>query len=97
MLIEVTVMNNIRIFAHQINDLLNAGVNPIIVILLIPAILIVPLFVFKLVLSRKTYRCTECGKIFKPKFLRTHIGLHDQDGINQYCPKCKDITWCKYE
>lgn len=90
-------MNIIPIVAHQIEDWLDVGVNPIIVILSIPAVFVLAIPIAKFIVSRYTYRCTECGEVFKPKFWRAHAGIHGPNGRYQYCPKCKKITWCKYE
>ena len=90
-------MNNIHIFAHQIDDWLSAGVNPIIVISSVPVIFLLALIILKFIVSRRTYKCTECNEVFKPKFFKTHTGAHGPDGRNQYCPKCKKVTWCKYQ
>ena len=82
-------------------ELLDLGVSPLVVILLIPLSVIIPLVIVKIVYSRKQYRCTECENIFRPNFLQTHLGYYQdlsvtERGRNQYCPKCGKITWCKY-
>lgn len=82
-------------------DLLDLGVNPIVVLLVIPVSIIIPLLIVKFVYSRKKYVCTECEKIFVPEFHRTYLGFHNdladtEKGRNQYCPHCGKITWCKY-
>ena len=84
-------------------DLLDFGVNPLVVLLIIPISIIIPLVIIRIVYSKKTYRCTECETRFKPTFLQTHLGgYHDElsttdKGREQYCPKCQKITWCKFD
>ena len=88
-------------FQFHVDDLLCMGFSQIFVILLIPIVLIVCLVAVKLVISRKSYRCTECEHIFRPKLFQTHLGFHQdisvtERGRDQYCPKCAKITWCRY-
>ena len=90
-------MNMMTVLAHQIDDWLDFGINPIIVILSFPGIMLCGGIIAKIIVFRRTYRCTECGEIFNPSFFKTHVGVHDIDGWYQYCPKCRKITWCKYE
>ncbi len=72
-------------------------VNPIIVLLFVPLIVIIALLCVRLYLWRKKYICSECNQIFQPKFMRIHMGWHDGSrGRDQYCPHCKKITFCKY-
>ena len=89
-------MKYIPTLAHQIDDWLDMGINPIIVILAVPVFLLLAWIAVTFIISRYTYRCTECGEVFKPKFFKTHAGVHDFDGRELYCPKCKKKTWCKY-
>lgn len=78
-------------------DLLEWGVHPVIVILLLPVIIGIILLSVRLYVSRLLFRCTECGCVFRPKFSRTLLGLHDERGREQYCPCCKKITYCLYQ
>ena len=79
-------------------DLLDLGINPIIVVFMIPLLVIIPLVILKLIYSNKKYKCTECETVFRPKFWQTKLGRYYDypDAQNQYCPKCKEITWCKF-
>ena len=65
-------MFKISIIAHNIEDWLNMGVNPAIVILSIPCMFLIALIVLKFIVSRHTYKCTECDTIFKPKFYKAY-------------------------
>ena len=78
-------------------DLLGIGVNPLIVVLLIPLSIIIPLFVLRIVYQRKKYKCTECEQVFRPTFMKTNM-VHQNytEGMDQYCPKCQKMTWCKF-
>ena len=82
-------------------DLIELGVNPLLVILIIPIGVIVSLAIVKFVYSRKKYECTECRYVFTPRFMKTHLGFHNDlsssRGRNQFCPRCRKITWCKYK
>ena len=72
-------------------------VGPVASILFAPVLIIVSLLIVRIVLWRKTYVCTECNKAFKPKFMQVHMGWHDGNRRNQYCPHCRKITCCKYD
>ena len=82
--------------------LLDLGINPLVILVFVLACVVVPLLVVKFAYSKKKYKCTECDKIFSPKFFQTHIGyvqdLSDDSkrGREQYCPHCHKITWCKF-
>lgn len=80
-----------------LEHLLEWGVHPLLVILLLPAVILGSLLIVRIWISRMEFVCTECGHVFKPKFLHTHIGTHDTNGRDQYCPHCQKITFCKYD
>lgn len=80
----------------SVDDLLDIGVNPLIVIAVLILAILVPIAVVRIVLSKKNYRCTECGEQFKLKPWQIHLGFHDFDGRNSFCPHCQKITYCKY-
>ena len=88
-------------FYIDLDDMLEAGVSPLFVVLIIPLSVIIPLIIVKIVCSRKKYKCTECDSVFVPKFFQTHLAMYKdisvtERGRDQYCPKCQKITWCKY-
>jgi len=83
-------------FHIGIEDLLRMGIHPLVVIMILPVTIFVSLLCVRIYYSRLKYRCTECGKIFQPKFSHAHIGIHDSAGRDQYCPHCRKITYCKY-
>ena len=73
-------------------------VNPIVVALFVPLVVIIALLIVRIYLWRKKYICTECNQTFHPKFLQVHMGWHDGSrGRDQYCPHCKKISFCKYD
>jgi len=76
--------------------LLEWGVHPLAVIFLLPAVIIASLLIVRIGISRMEFVCTECRRIFRPKFRHTHIGTHDDNGREQYCPHCRKITFCRY-
>ena len=82
-------------------SLIDLGVAPLLVLVAIPISIIISLAIVKFVYSQKTYKCTECESTFVPTFMKTHLGFYNDPslsghGRNQYCPKCRKITWCKY-
>ena len=79
-----------------LEHLLKWEVNPVVVTLLLPIVIFISFFCVKLYYSRIKYTCTECHHTFYPKFFQTHIGMHEENGREQYCPHCRKITFCKY-
>ena len=84
-------------FHIGIEDLLGMGIHPLVVIMILPVTIFVSLLCVRIYCSRLKYRCTECDHVFQPKFSRTHIGVHDSAGRDQYCPHCRKITYCKFD
>ena len=77
-------------------DLLSMGVNPVYVLLLLALVVLIPVVIVKFILSKKPRKCTECGEVFKPTFLKTPIGISNDKGRDMPCPRCKKITYCQY-
>ncbi|MBR3999019.1 MAG: hypothetical protein IKI93_11825 [Clostridia bacterium] len=83
-------------FTFGPEDLLEWGIHPLIVILLLPAVILLTLLCVRMYYSRRKFTCTECSLTFRPKFTQTHIGLHEENGRDQFCPRCRKITFCRY-
>ena len=84
------------VLSWSVSDLLDIGVNPLVVICLLLLAVIIPAVVTRIVISKKTLHCSECGANFRLKPQQIHLGFHDFNGRNAYCPHCKKITWCRY-
>ncbi len=49
----------------------------------------------KIMISKHTYTCTECGYKFKVKwYWGASLGPHGNNERYLKCPKCKKCTWC---
>lgn len=79
-----------------IEDLLGLGINPGVILVLFLLAIIVPIIIVRIAISKKRYRCSECGEKFKLNLWKVHLGFHDFNGRNNFCPNCKKITWCTY-